>query len=259
MSKASVDPSRDLYVNLLKRTLLGLTYEDASNIIPTTLGQKAQREVHNASLRERGLDWPAQAHSMIGVKRMDNLQRCVESVLQDDVPGDFIETGVWRGGAVIFMRGLLKAHDVTNRLVWVADSFDGLPPPNAEKYPQDAGLHLEQYRELAVSLEEVQRNFERYELLDGQVKFLKGWFKDTLPVAPLKQLAIMRLDGDLYESTMDGLVSLYARLSPGGYVIVDDYSIPACRQAVHDFRQTQGITDPIEPIDWTGVFWRRSR
>ena len=69
----------------------------------------------------------------------------------------------------------------------------------------------------------------------------------------------MRLDGDLYESTMDALTNLYDRLSPGGYVIVDDYSIPACRLAVEDFRRARGLTEEIVQIDWTGVFWRRAR
>jgi len=141
----------------------------------------------------------------------------------------------------------------------VADSFQGLPSPNVERYPQDAGLDLTQYGELAVSLDEVMRNFERYQLLDDQVRFLEGWFRDTLPEAPIHQLAVLRLDGDLYESTMDALGSLYHRLSPGAYVIVDDYSIPACREAVHDFRTAHAITAPIEQIDWTGVFWRLAR
>ncbi len=259
MLKAVEESCRDLYLDLLKRTLLGLTYEDASKLPPNKLGESVREEAHNASLRATGQDWPSQAHSMIGVQRMDNLRRCVESVLGDNVPGDFIETGVWRGGACIFMRGLLKAYSVTDRRVWVADSFEGLPPPDAAKYPHDKGMHLEQFRELAVSVEEVKRNFERYGLLDDQVTFLKGWFRDTLPTAPLKQVAIMRLDGDLYESTWDGLTALYPRLSPGGYVIIDDYSIPACKQAVQDFRRERGINDPIEQIDWTGVFWRRAR
>jgi hypothetical protein len=144
-------------------------------------------------------------------------------------------------------------------MVWVADSFEGLPPPNPDKYPHDKGLHFEQYSELAVSIEEVKRNFERYELLDDQVRFLKGWFRDSLPGAPIGTLAVMRLDGDLYESTIDALSNLYDRLSPGGFVIIDDYSIPACQQAVADFRAARGITDPIETIDWTGVYWRRRR
>jgi O-methyltransferase len=196
---------------------------------------------------------------MIGAVRLENLRGCIEQVVADGVPGDLIETGVWRGGACIFMRGVLKTLGVTDRRVWVADSFEGLPPPNPEKYPQDAGLHLEQYSELAISLDEVKRNFERYNLLDEQVQFLKGWFRDTLPGAPIERLAVMRLDGDLYESTMDALTSLYQRLSVGGFVIVDDYCIPACRAAVEDFRASQGIADEIVAIDWTGVFWRRTR
>ncbi len=259
MQTVSTDHCRDLYVTLLKRSLLGLTYEDPSNRAPLSVQDKAQREPHNPSLRLTGKDWPVVAPTMIGVARLDNLQRCVESVLEDGIPGDLIETGVWRGGAVIFMRGLLKAGGVTDRRVWAADSFRGLPPPDAEKYPQDRGLHLEHYEELAVSLEEVQRNFERYGLLDDQVRFLEGWFRDTLPRAPIDKLAVMRLDGDLYESTMDALTNLYHRLSPGGYVIVDDYSIPACRLAVEDFRRARGITEEIVEIDWTGVFWRRAR
>lgn len=73
------------------------------------------------------------------------------------------------------------------------------------------------------SLEEVQENFRRYNLLDDQVQFLKGWFCDTLPTAPIEKLAVLRLDGDLYESIMDGLNALYDKVSPGGFIIVDDY------------------------------------
>src|SRR5207247_7018868 len=138
------------------------------------IGQQAPLAADLAPIRAVGADWPASAPTMIGLARLDNLQHCVESVIEDGVPGDLIETGVWRAGAVIFMRGVLKAHGVTDPRVWAADSFDGLPPPNAEKYPQDADLHLEQYRELAVPVDEVRRNFERYQLLDDQVRFLEG-------------------------------------------------------------------------------------
>ena len=156
-------------------------------------------------------------------------------------PGDLIETGVWRGGATIFMRAILKARGVTDRLVWVADSFAGLPPPDTARYPQDEGITLHQFPQLAVPLERVQDNFRRYGLLDEQVRFLKGWFRDTLPTAPIERLAILRLDGDLYESTIQALDSLYHKLSVGGFVIVDDYgNVAACRQAVHDFRAEHG-------------------
>jgi hypothetical protein len=195
---------------------------------------------------------------MIGLRRLDNLQFCVEEVLSKNIPGDLIETGVWRGGATIFMRAILKAYGVKDRNVWVADSFEGLPAPNPERFPQDAG-DLHHIMKLAVSLDQVKANFERYGLLDDQVRFLKGWFRDTLPKAPIERLAILRLDGDMYESTMDALVNLYPKLSLGGCLIVDDYgAVPGCRQAVLDYRQLHGILDEIVQIDWTGVYWRRS-
>jgi hypothetical protein len=104
----------------------------------------------------------------------------------------------------------------------------------------------------------VQDLFARYDLLDDQVRFLPGWFKDTLPRAPIERLALLRIDGDLYESTWDALSMLYPRLCVGGFVIVDDYyCIPACRQAVDEYRQRAGITTPLEAVDWTGVFWQK--
>ena len=210
--------------------------------------------------REEGRDWPQMAHTMIGVERMNNLQFCVETVLQENVPGDLIETGVWRGGACIFMRGILKAYGVTDRKVWVADSFEGLPTPDEARYPADAGDRHHTYTPLAVSQEQVRNTFERYGLLDEQVCFLKGWFKDTLPAAAIEQLAVARLDGDMYESTMDGLKNLYPKLTPGGFLIVDDYgAVPGCKRAVEDYRRQHNIAEPVQIIDWTGAFWRRTR
>jgi O-methyltransferase len=208
--------------------------------------------------REEGRDAPAEAETMIGLKRLDNLQYCVSEVIRRNVPGDLIETGAWRGGASIFMRALLTAYEDPARLVWVADSFMGLPRPDG-RYEQDAGDRHWQASHLDISLEEVKANFARYGLLDERVRFLPGWFKDTLPVAPIDRLAVLRLDGDMYSSTMDALRNLYDRLSPGGYVIVDDYgAIANCKRAVDDFRAEYGIRESLKPIDWTGVYWEKS-
>ena len=210
--------------------------------------------------RREGRDWPPFAETMIGRRRLDNLVDCVTSALRDDVPGDLIETGVWRGGSTILMRGVLAAWGDGERRVWVADSFEGVPPPDAERYPADREVRLDGIATLEVSLEAVRANFDRYGLLDDQVVFLPGWFKDTLADAPIEALSVMRLDGDLYESTMDALRALYPKLSIGGYVIVDDYGgIDACRQAVSDYRRDEGISEPIRSVDWTGVYWRRER
>lgn len=209
--------------------------------------------------RIEGRDWPLHAETMIGLKRMDNLHACIDAVMAENIPGDLIETGVWRGGACIFMRGALKAYGDENRTVWVADSFAGLPKPDG-RYRQDEGdLHWTMTEAFSVSLDEVRDNFRRYGLLDERVRFLEGWFKDTLPAAPIERLAVMRLDGDMYSSTMDALTSLYPKLSPGGFVIIDDYgAIAACRRAVDDFRAERGIGDPLTTVDWTGVFWRKT-
>ncbi|MET0627409.1 MAG: TylF/MycF family methyltransferase [Acidimicrobiia bacterium] len=209
--------------------------------------------------RAEGRDWPPYAETMIGDRRLDNVVACVTELLADGIPGDLIETGAWRGGATILMRGILAAHGVTDRRVWVADSFEGLPAPDAARYPADEGVDLSGIDLLKVTAERVKANFERYGLLDDQVQFLEGWFRDTLPDAPIDSLALIRLDGDLYESTMDALTALYPKLSPGGFVIVDDYgAFEPCRQAISDYRDANGIDDPITEIDWTGVYWRRA-
>ena len=212
----------------------------------------------NAAQRKLGRDWPADAETMIGRVRLDNLQECVAGVLERGVPGDLIETGVWRGGACIFMRAMLEAYGDPHRAVWVADSFEGLPKPDG-RHAQDAGDRHWQYAGvLAVPLDQVKAAFERYGLLDERVRFLPGWFKDTLPSAPIEKLAVLRMDGDMYGSTMDALVNLYPKLSPGGYAIVDDYgAVPGCRQAVEDYRAQNGVTEPIQPIDGSGVFWEK--
>ncbi len=225
----------------------------------STFGYQIVAETKDANLkdlRRTGSDWPEFAETMIGRLRLDNLHQSIERVLDDGIPGDLIETGVWRGGAVIFMRAALKAHGVTDRSVWVADSFEGLPPATLDiDRPDD----LSGFADLAIDLETVRANFKRYGLLDDQVKFVKGWFKDTLPIAPIDRLALLRLDGDYYESTWDALDALYPKLAPGGIVIVDDYGlIHGCRKAVDKYRALHHVVEPIERIDHTGVWWRKA-
>jgi O-methyltransferase len=209
--------------------------------------------------RNHGMDWPAAAETMIGMQRLTSLQRCVEAVLAEDVPGDLIECGVWRGGACILMRAVLAAYGDHERCVWVADSFAGVPKPDKENYSADQNMRQYLSKDtLAVSESAVKANFRRYGLLDDRVRFLAGWFKDTLRVPPVDCLALLRLDGDLYESTIQALQALYPRLSPGGFCIIDDYhAIGACRQAVTDYRERERISEEIVEIDGTGVLWRK--
>lgn len=276
------DPA-DLYLDLLARSLTRALQEDSDWVVGTSSHwgamppilkvadrlapalRKANIEVavkrpFDQASREIGADWPARAETMVGLKRLANVRFCVENVLADDVPGDLLEAGVWRGGTSIFMRGILAAHGVADRKVWLADSFQGLPAPDTARFPADRDLDLSENKYLSVGVKQVRSNFERYELLDDQVEFIVGWFRDSLPNAPIGDLSVLRVDGDLYESTIEVLEPLYPKLNVGGYCIVDDYgTIPACASAVRDYRERNGITEEIVDVDGRGIYWRKTK
>lgn len=276
LESASRQHPAELYLELLKKCLtryfpdsyepLGPAVSDAParyrfaySIFKKFLrpGWELARPV-DLAVRAEGLDWPTVGETMVGLRRLDNLQHCIADIVKSNVAGDLIEAGTWRGGAAIFMRAALEAFGDTKRRVWVADSFQGLPKPDSDKYPADKGLDWSRFHQLAVSLDSVKKNFEWYGMLDDRVIFLPGWFRDTLPRAPIERLALIRLDGDLYESTMVGLKSLYHALSIGGYVINDDYnSVPASKEATDDFRKERGITEEIIRVGYAAVYWKR--
>lgn len=312
------ETAADLYLDLLKRCVLNLIYEDLS--FPQTLDDQngnsesaeglfsrvsagvlfaaSRRQVFKGlsgytqritprSLRTLsefdrekrldGRDFPSQAHTMIGMRRLDNIQALVDDVLRNDVPGDLIETGVWRGGSTIFMRGVLKARGVRDRRVWVADSFAGMPTPGQDgmersftseeqtetwrniirRHPLGVMVMAARLRQ-GTTYEEVREHFARYDLLDEQVEFLPGWFHETLPTAPISSLALIRMDGDLYDSTHHALTWLYPKLSVGGYAVVDDYgSFSECRRAVHDYLDAAGLEADLQRVDAHAVFWQK--
>jgi hypothetical protein len=274
---------RELYLDLLKRSILNEIYlddelrilylqacldgkdnfdrsvlhdirgarkEDYERLAQSRrIGQFFDRDIRNSGFN----------HSMIGRARLDNLHAVLDLIREEEIAGDLIECGVWRGGSCIFMAGYARAYGLNERRILVADSFEGLPAPTL---PHDSGLDLskERFPELAVSLETVRENFAAYGLDGLNVVYLKGWFKDTLNEAPTDRIAVLRLDGDLYESTMDILKALYDKVALGGAIIVDDYgAIPGCRRAVADFFWSRGLPLPqMSKIDWTGVWFRKS-
>jgi O-methyltransferase len=213
--------------------------------------------------RRLGLDWPQDgAETMVGVERLLNVKRLAADVLARGVPGDFMECGTWKGGVGILMAAMLEDYMRStvgqyNRTLYIADSFEGCPAPDPA-YPADAGDPHSSFEFLRVPLEQVQQNFRRYRLLRQFVEFLPGWFRYTLP-GPVRRLALLRIDADLYQSTTEALEALYDLVSPGGYVILDDFhNIPNCRAAIQDFRARRGITTPMEAADsWCAVYWKK--
>jgi O-methyltransferase len=239
------------YLDLMESVLINSIYQDEAM-------DPWSPPVYDEQRRDTGRDWPRQAMTMIGRKRLHSLRECCEIVLDRGVPGDFAETGVWRGGACIMMTAVLAAHGVTDRTVWGFDSFEGLPPPDAA-YPADTQDPHHRFPQLAVGMEDVIENFRRTGLLTDRLRLVKGWFRDTLAVAPVEKLAVLRLDGDMYESTILSLEALYPRLQVGGICIIDDYGcVPGCRAAVDGYRHSRRITAPLVNIDNLGVWWKKA-
>ncbi len=298
---------RDLYIDLMKRAVTNILYEDYPVFF--ALGSEEWEVAQEFDLQHRvtGSDGPTQAHTMIGTQRLEHIQSCIEQILTDDIPGDLAETGSFRGGATIFMRAVLRGHRVTNRKVFVCDAFvppqpDLIPQPFLpllqaiasipgkankrriysilERMPQKhrafplcdnpsdewvtfvlwALRHPEAIQcGDTTSLEHVKSRFARYGLLDEQVVFVPGYFADALPSAPIEQLALLRLDGDTYESTHDAIIELYPKLSPGGFCIVDDYhTFEDCERAITDYRRQNQIEDTIQSVGLHAAYWRKS-
>jgi hypothetical protein len=272
------DSLRCRYLWLLKRALLNLLYPELelqvrllANDRPAEIGialKRALRDIGDRRPKELArlvagkrtgnapFDGP---HTMIGLHRLNNIERCAERLFAEGIEGDFLEAGVCQGGATIFMRALQLAHGEGHRNTWVVDSFEGVPP-SVKEADQPYPIQLEEAREpwLACSLARVRDNFLRYGLLDEGVEWIPGWVSESLPAAPIGTLALLRIDVDLYSSTAECLDLLYDKLVPSGFLIVDDYGfLPSCRDAVDDFRRCRGIEEEIRRVDYSGIFWRK--
>jgi O-methyltransferase len=258
-SGAARDPEalRTAYLDLLKLCLCDLAGTTTVSVGAMPGGEVASEELRGERLRLRsaGMDWPLQGLTMVGLGRLDDLQACVEAIVRENVPGDLIEVGAWRGGASILMRATLDSLGEHDRTVHVADSFEGFPSSGGE---HEDGLDLSAYDFLAAPLDEVKENFARLGYENG-VRFVAGFFDDTLPALADGRWALVRLDGDTYEATHAALRWLYPGLATGGYLIVDDYgAFEGCRRAVDEFRREHEIEEPLEEVGYPSVRWRRA-
>jgi O-methyltransferase len=199
---------------------------------------------------------PNEGLTMIGLTRLQNIWDLSQTIFREKIPGDFAECGVWKGGAAIFMRAILKAYG-ENRKVYACDSFAGFRSVDHPEDQKDKRLNtLLENDGLIASEEVVRENFKKYGFEDEIL--VKGYFEDTLKDAPIGPLALLRSDCDLYEGTYASLNALYPKVSLGGFIIVDDYlNVPSCRQAVDDYMGKYGLNGSLRRIDWTGVYWRK--
>jgi len=228
--------------------------EDTHGVIDMTVGEEARQIVESTNSG--------------GLVSMPRKMATVNLALKAlSMPGDFVETGVFNGGTAVLMANVLKTRN-SSRLLWAADSFAGLPKESDQELARE---HHQRKNTTTIDGEEprssnigTQGDFTSSRLIfennleanglgnsttNPQIKVLQGWFNETLPSAPIQQIAFLRLDGDIYVSTMDALTSLYDKVVPGGYIYVDDYgSYIGCANAVNEFRQKHGIKEHMHPI-----------
>ena len=246
----TVSKLQTLYLDTLAKSLVDYYYQPI-NIQTGELATEFDLQ--------HGTIWPDRAVTMIGLRALKNIQDCVTTILQEGIVGDLVEAGVWKGGAAMFMRAVLQAYGDDTRAVYICDSFEGLPPPDPQ-WAADQGDTHHTVKYLAVNLETVRHNFNRFGLQHSRNVFVKGWFRDTLTLLPTDQIALLRLDGDMYGSTIDTLTALYDKVTPGGFILIDDYGLTGCKKAVDDFRRLRNITNPIQVVTaYEKVFWRKDK
>ena len=246
-----------MYIKLLRKSIMGLLNLPIVMARDTYNHDNANKLATQEQIDE-GKYFGKYALTAIGNKRLDNLQECIEYCFKNNIDGDMIETGVWRGGATIFMKGLCDYYKKEKK-VFVADSFEGCPEPSISGFEEDKNSHYHKETAMIVSYEEVVNNFRKYDLLDENVIFLKGWFKDTLYTDKIQKLCILRLDGDMYCSTYEALDALYDKVSIGGFIIIDDWGtkLGACKKAINDFFIKRNLNYKIIEIDWCGAFFQK--
>jgi Macrocin-O-methyltransferase (TylF) len=257
---------RGAYLQLLKLCLCDLAGASTREVRWTgdkRVFSRTLTDEEQISNRMQGKDWPLDGLTMVGMNRLDDLQRCVERLVADGVEGDLIEAGAWRGGASMLIRATLDSLGARDRTLWVADSFQGFPAPDEDAPDADRELESDMSRIafLAPALDTVKGYFARFGLAEA-VNFLPGFFEETIDGLRGRRWSLIRLDADTYRATKLTLDALYPGLSARGYVIVDDYFHPylpeSCRKAVDDFRSERSIGEPIEQIDWNGARWRKA-
>ena len=201
--------------------------------------------------REMGQDWPIVGHTMVGHRRLENIEGSLRSVVSRQIEGHFVELGVWKGGASIYARMVLNVLEQRNRTVFVLDAFETL-----EGYDKAQEF-------ISTTEAELRHNFQKYDVSDG-VEYMKGLFQHTTPrlASKLKNehghISVLRIDGNFYFSYEDAMYNLYELVPVGGIVIFDDmYSHPDVKRFWHDFTSDYKLPEMVHPIDKNSAWFMK--
>lgn len=174
------------------------------------------------------------------------LMDSVTHIIKNNISGDFVECGVWKGGSVMVILKMLIQLDVWDRHVYLYDTFEGMTPPTKEDIETKSNkLAIEEYKRkqkhnksnwVNIPLDEVKTNVGSIGYPSKLIHYIKGNVQDTLPVNAPEKIALLRLDTDWYQSTKHELETLYPRLSKKGIIILDDYGgWKGVKQAVDEY------------------------
>ena len=197
--------------------------------------------------------------TMTSPERISGLHTALQEIYNNNIAGDFVECGVWRGGNIIIAKTFFNSVN-DNRTHWAYDTFEGMTPPS-DHDPITAHESWEVPHVKCLSpLDEVIENFKKFNIYDDNVCIVKGDVAITLldTTNLPEKIAILRLDTDWYASTLVELEVLYDRLVPGGYIIIDDYGHWAgCRKAVDEFFGEGFVSVHFTRLDETGIMYKK--
>jgi O-methyltransferase len=200
-------------------------------------------------------------YTMVTNKNLIALYRLVQHVDKMGLPGDIVECGVWNGGSAAIMGvAAQKTNNCKNRRLWLFDSFEGLPPPTEK----DGDLERRNYFAgwCKGDANKVRWIFGKLGVPLEVVSIVPGWFDKTLRGSPVNCIAILHVDADWYDSVKLVLDVFYDKVTPGGFIILNDYGAwPGCNQAVNDFFAEQNLNEScltiVEPS--TGAYFQKPR
>jgi O-methyltransferase len=198
-------------------------------------------------------------YTMVTSKNLISLYNIVQKADALDLPGDIVECGVWNGGSSALM-GVAHRDGKTPkpaRAMWLFDSFQGLPPPSAKDGAAEQKHYFEGLNKGA--MDNVQKIFRRLHVALDNVHIVPGWFNQTLPNALINNIAVLHIDADWYDSVKIVLDTLYDRVVPGGFIILDDYGYwEGCERALNDYFVEHAIKNVvIQRADHIGAFFQK--
>ena len=243
--RASIFAATISFFSLYYRNLIGHYLQNVQISRPRSFLSSFQmmRLVH----RVRG-------YTAVFVPRLVALYKLSEEINQRSVPGDIVECGVYNGGSAAIMASLCEKSPIS-RNVWLFDSFEGLPKPSdkdGEEAPAYEGwCHGD--------LSKVKEVLRKLRIPESRVHIVKGWFQDTFPSAQIRDIAILHIDADWYESVKLCLEKFYDSVQPGGYIILDDYGDwEGCRIATDEFLKKRALDVKLIQVDYTGFYFQKT-